>query len=40
MMEVQREDLVPGVGEGRGDVGTDVAAGPDDQDLHAIFPSV
>jgi hypothetical protein len=31
---------VPGVGEDGGDVGSDVAAGPDDQNLHATFPPV
>jgi hypothetical protein len=36
---VQDRDLVSGVGEDGGDVGSDVAAGPDDQDLHATFPS-
>ena len=36
---VQGRDLVPGVGEDGRDVRSDVAAGPDDQDLHATIPS-
>ena len=35
---VQGRDLVPGVGEYGGDVGSDVAADADDQDLHAALP--
>ena len=37
---VQGRDPVPGVGEDGGDVGSYVAAGPDDQNLHATFPPV
>jgi hypothetical protein len=35
---VQDRDIVPGAGEVGGDAGSDVAAGPDDEDLHATFP--